>query len=60
MIKIFNGEISISEIQGLSYDIGDVIGATEYKTGISVSAAVSQKIVKINNGVISTEYKAGG
>ncbi len=53
-------EISLSETDGLSYDIGDIVGAKEYKSGVSVSAAVTQKIVKINNGVVSTEYKTGG
>ena len=53
-------EISLSESDGLTYDIGDIVGAKEYKSGISVSAAVTQKIVKINNGVVSTEYKTGG
>lgn len=53
-------EISLSEDAELTYDIGDIVGAKEYKSGISVSAAVTQKIVKINNGVVSTEYKTGG
>ena len=53
-------EISLSEADGLTYDIGDIVGAKEYKSGISVSASVTQKIVKINNGVVSTEYKTGG
>ena len=53
-------EISLSETDGLTYDIGDIVGAKEYKSGISVSAAVTQKIVKISNGVVSTEYKTGG
>ena len=53
-------EISLSETDGLTYDIGDIVGAKEYKSGISVSAAVTQKIVKIYNGVVSTEYKTGG
>lgn len=53
-------EISLLESEGLSYDIGDIVGATEYKSGVSVAATVTQKIVKINNGVVSTEYKTGG
>lgn len=53
-------EISLLEGAGLVYDIGDIVGAKEYKSGVSVSAAVTQKIVKINNGVVSTEYKTGG
>ena len=53
-------EISLSESEGQIYDIGDIVGATEYKSGVSVAAKVTQKIVKINNGVVSTEYKTGG
>lgn len=53
-------EISLSETDELTYDIGDIVGAKEYKSGVSVSAIVTQKIVKINNGVASTEYKIGG
>lgn len=53
-------EISLSEADGLSYDIGDIVGATELKTGVSVVSAVTQKIVKITNGAVSTEYKTGG
>lgn len=53
-------EIALLETEGLFYDIGDIVGATEYKTGVNVTESVTQKIVKINNGVISTEYKTGG
>jgi hypothetical protein len=53
-------EIDLSEAEGLAYDIGDIVGATEYKSGVSVTTRVTQKIVKINNGVVSTEYKTSG
>lgn len=53
-------EIKLLETEALSYDIGDIVGAKEYRSGVSVSTAITQKIVKINNGVISTEYKTGG
>ena len=53
-------EIDLSEMEGITYDIGDIVGATEYKSGVSVAARVKQKIVKIKNGVVSTEYKTGG
>ena len=52
-------DISLSETEGMTFDIGDIVGATEYKSGISVAAVVTQKIVQINNGVVHTEYKAG-
>lgn len=43
----------------IPYDIGDIVGASEIRTGVSVAAVVTQKIIKIKNGVISTEYKTG-
>lgn len=53
-------EISINEDSSKVFDIGDIVGATEMRTGVSVSAAVAQKIVRIKNGAVSIEYKAGG
>ena len=53
-------EIIPSQTEVPIYDIGDIVGATEYKSRITVNSAVTQKIVKINNGVVSTEYKTGG
>lgn len=53
-------EISIPETLGLVYDIGDVVGASDIKSGVTVAAAVTQKVVKIKNGAISTNYKTGG
>ena len=53
-------EISVLEAAERVYDIGDIVGAKEMRTGIVVTAAVSQKIVKIKNGAIRIEYKAGG
>lgn len=52
-------EIDLPETKGLTYDIGDIVGASEIRSGVKVAEAVTQKIVKINNGVISTEYKTG-
>ena len=53
-------DISVPENDSLIFDIGDIVGASDAaKTKISVASAVTQKIVKINNGAISTEYKTG-
>jgi hypothetical protein len=57
--NIDTAEIALPEAEGLFYDIGDIVGATEYKSRFSVAEKVTQKIVKINNGVVSTEYKTG-
>jgi hypothetical protein len=58
--KTDKAEIDLTETDGLSYDIGDIVGASELNSGITVVEAVKQKIVKIKNGVVSTEYKTGG
>ena len=52
-------EISLPEDGEYTYDIGDIVGATEVQSGVTASAAVSQKIVRIHNGAVSTEYKTG-
>ena len=43
----------------LSFDIGDVVGAEDIKSAVTVTAAVTQKIVSISNGTVSIEYKTG-
>ena len=53
-------DIDLMEGIGRAYDIGDIVAAQDIESGVIVSAAVTQKIVRINNGVISTEYKTGG
>lgn len=47
------------EGSGLEYDVGDVIGGTDNVSGNTAKAAVVQKIVKIQNGAVSVEYKTG-
>lgn len=53
-------EMTLYESDELVYDIGDIVGVDDIKSGNSVEATVTQKIVKINNGVIKIEYKTGG
>ena len=52
-------EMDLTESDTPMYDIGDIVGANDVESGIGVSSAVTQKIVRINNGAISTEYKTG-
>ena len=52
-------EITLPENNVLTYDIGDIVEASDVQTGVSATATVTQKIVRINNGAISTEYKTG-
>ena len=53
-------ELTAYEGSGLEYDIGDIIGGTDTTTGNTASAVVTQKIVTINNGVVSINYKTSG
>lgn len=52
-------EIALNEDEERVYDIGDIVGASDVDSGVSVVATVSQKIVRINNGAVSIEYKTG-
>ena len=38
------------------YDIGDIIGASERTTGISVKACITKKIVTVSNGAVAIDY----
>lgn len=42
-----------------AYDVGDVVGAKEYVTGIEVSAEITKKIVTIKNNSTTISYKVG-
>jgi hypothetical protein len=53
-------ELNVLEQGDIVFDIGDIIGATEVRSGVSVSATVLKKIVKIENGAVRIEYKTGG
>ena len=52
--------VTAYENSDLEYDIGDIIGGTDNTTGNTASAVVAQKIIKINNGAVSIEYKTSG
>lgn len=41
------------------YDVGDVVGATENITNITIAAQITKKIVTIENNKISTQYELG-
>lgn len=42
-----------------SYDVGDIVGAIDNITGITVSSAISKKIVTIKKGQTTISYKVG-
>lgn len=53
-------EITLPETEGIVFDIGDVVGATEIKSGVKVTETVTQKIIRIKNGIITADYNTGG
>lgn len=42
-----------------TYDIGDVVGAREFTTGISASSEIVKKIVKIKDNTTTISYEVG-
>lgn len=46
------------ELEG-NYDIGDIVGAVEHTTGVSVWQPITKKIVTIKNGQTTISYKVG-
>ncbi len=52
-------EFSINLKNSIDYDIGDIVGATDTYTGISVMKKVTKKIVTIKNNEINTSYEIG-
>ena len=59
LLDIDSSEITLNESTDVVFDVGDKVGSTDITTGVNVSATVTQKIVKINNGFINIEYKTG-
>lgn len=45
--------------ESVVYDIGDIVGAKEYITGIEVAEKITKKIVTIDKGKIDIKYKVG-
>lgn len=41
------------------YDVGDIVGATEAATGVSVWQPITKKIIKVSNGKESITYQIG-
>lgn len=52
-------EVSVIDGGDFVYDIGDIVGAIEIRSGLHVASAVTQKIVKIENGAVNIDYKIG-
>lgn len=48
--------ISLAETDD-AYDVGDIVGATDNVTGISIAVPISKKIVTIQNGIEAIAYE---
>ena len=42
-----------------NYDVGDIVGAVDNITGITISSKITKKIVTIKNGQITISYEVG-
>lgn len=52
-------EISAEFEPDKKYDIGDIVGAVEEVTGVTVWQPITKKIVRIQKGIETIEYKIG-
>jgi hypothetical protein len=53
------GELQLDLDATSSYDIGDIVGAREIITGITMSKPIVQKIVTIERDIIKITHKVG-
>lgn len=54
-----NDKVEVLAEDGVSveYDVGDIIGGTDTYSGNTAKATITQKIIRINNGAVSIDYK---
>ena len=53
------GAVEVTAHDGLLLDVGDKVAGRDNLTGLSVSASVLKKIVKLSDGVLSVSYEVG-
>lgn len=51
-------KVTVHEDSGIVFDVGDTVTARDNLTGITVTASIVKKIVKVSNGVLSVDYEA--
>ena len=54
-----NVNISLDSSEDYEYDVGDIVGATETITGITVTSAITKKIVNIDGVNETIQYELG-
>lgn len=57
-LSVDNVQVDFSPDEAV-YDVGDIIGAKEVVTGISVKEKITKKIVTISQGSVNINYKVG-
>lgn len=53
------GAIDVTVHDGLSLDVGDRVAGCDHVTGLTVTAVVLKKIVKLSGGLLSVSYEVG-
>jgi hypothetical protein len=53
------GVIDVTVHDGLSLDVGDRVAGCDHVTGLTVTATVLKKIVKLSGGMLSVSYEVG-
>lgn len=53
------GSVDVTVHDGLSLDVGDRVAGCDHVTGLTVTAVVLKKIVKLSGGLLSVSYEVG-
>lgn len=53
------GTVDVTVHDGLSLDVGDRVAGCDHVTGLTVTAVVLKKIVKLSGGLLSVSYEVG-
>ena len=53
------GVVDVTVHDGLSLDVGDRVAGCDHVTGLTVTAIVLKKIVKLSGGLLSVSYEVG-
>lgn len=53
------GAVDVTVHDGLSLDVGDRVAGCDHVTGLTVTATVLKKIVKLSSGMLSVSYEVG-
>lgn len=57
--ELTNSQSVEVNIEDMELELGDIIAGREEVTGLYISRPITQKIVRINNGITKIEYKVG-